>query len=132
VGALVIAGSAVCLSAGCDAQAYLEARGRKAIEHEWSPVAPRCNLDYAVNTLGTGTILYCSPPSTTGGAGPTWLYSGGVAYNITDAARSLTPKITAMADADAEVFRLAGLDRRQFPKQIADMIAEQRKQSAAR
>jgi hypothetical protein len=37
-----------------------------------------------------------------------------------------------MADADDEAFRLAGLERRRFPEQIAGMIGAQPKQKASR
>jgi hypothetical protein len=130
--ALAIAGAAVCVGAGCNPTEYIAARGRRTIEREWSPTAPRCNLETAGNTLGAGTILYCAPSGTGHAEAPTWLYSGGIAYTITDSARSLTPEIRAMVGADSEAFRLAGLDRQRFQEQVAGMIAAQKKQNARR
>jgi hypothetical protein len=131
--ALVIAGSAACLSVGCHLGIdYIQAKGRGTIEREWSPTAPRCDLESAGNTLGAGSVIYCASLVTDQTEAATWLYSAGIAYTITDSARSLTPKIRAMADADSEAFRLAGLDRQRFREQVADMTAERRKRNAAR
>jgi hypothetical protein len=130
--ALVIVGSVACLSAGCLNENYFKMRALSAIEREWSPTAPRCSLEIAGNALGAGTIVFCPSPSTGESATPTWLYSWGVSYTITDSARSLTPKLGALAAADDEAFHLAGLDRRRFQQQIAGMIRAQPKQKASR
>jgi hypothetical protein len=128
--ALTIAGSAACLGMACF-ETVQRSTGRSIIEREWSPTAPKCNLQHAGNVLGTGLILYCEPSATGQSEAPTWLYSMSVVYTITDSAGPLTPKLRSLADADDEAFRLTGLDRQRFQEQMADMIAEQRKQKTA-
>ena len=129
VGVLVTAMSVVCMN-GCLGSDYVLASARNAVENEWLATAPRCSLETAGNTLGAGTIVYCAPSGTA--STPTWLYSLGVPYTITDTARALTPEMAAMLDANSETFRQAGLDRTRFNEQIAGMIAAQHKQSASR
>jgi hypothetical protein len=127
---LTIGGTAACLGSGL-MRTLQHSQGQGVIEREWSPTSPKCNLEDAGNAIGVGLVLYCAPSGSRQAEWPTWLYSAGVVYTITDSAGSLTPKIRAMADADDEAFHLAGFDRQRFREQVADMIAEQRKQKTA-
>lgn len=115
----LLAMCAIAASAACSRDA-VNARVRAMLERELGAAISTCQVKNAPNPFGDGIILFCENSSAVAAH---WIYTEGVVYTVNDRARSLTPRVKSVLDADPDQFQRMGLRHGNIEQQITEAIS---------
>jgi hypothetical protein len=102
---------------------------RGHLERELGAAVSTCEVKSTANTFGEGIVLFCrnSPAPAA-----VWIHTGDDLYTVNERARSLTPRLKSMSEADADVFRRMGLDAGKVEQGLEELAAAEQNRGPRR